>query len=198
MTKFTVYLSIILVMTAITFSAEGADVFLWEGFEKENGFYSADWENTVIPKLSIVPNYYSEGTHSLKVEFQRSPKEWVNKTAFYKDVRLDLSNAKVILDVYNFSFFNLEIALGFDTSREHVFYESITKPIKRGWNKDIVFDLATYDFKSKQTDWQYSTHLKDAGDVKRFFIIVYYPDDFKSATIYIDNVRFEADGKSKF
>lgn len=193
MTKLAVYLSIILflVTAAITFSAEGADAFLWEGFEKENGFYSAGWDNITTPQLSISLNYYSEGTRSLKVDFKKSPKDWINKTAFYKDVRLDLANAKIILDVYNFSFFNLEIALGFDTGKDNVFYESITKPIKRGWNKEIAFDLAAYDFKNKQTDWRYSTHLKDAGDVKRFFIIVYYPDDFKNATVYIDNIRFE-------
>lgn len=193
MIRFATYFMILFLIATVTFTARGADILVWEGFEKGNEFRSADWENAGRAELSIAPNYYSEGTRSLKVDFKKSPKEGIEKIAFYKEAKLDLSNSKVILDIYNISFYNLEVALGFDTGRQRTYYETIAKSIKRGWNKDIAFDLGTYDFKSKQTDWEYSAYLKDADDIKRLFILIYYPSDFKTATIYVDNIRFKTD-----
>ncbi len=193
MVRLVAYLMILFLIMTVAFTAKGANVLVWEGFEKENVFRCVDWENAGRAELSIAPNYYSEGTRSLKVDFKKSPKEGIEKIAFYKEAKLDLSNSKVILDIYNISFYNLEVALGFDTGRQRTYYETIAKSIKRGWNKDIAFDLGTYDFKSKETNWEYSAYLKDANVIRRLFILIYYPSDFKAATIYVDNIRFKTD-----
>ena len=193
MVRFAAYFIILFLITTVTFIATGANILVWEGFEKGNEFRSTDWENAGKAELSIALNYYSEGTRSLKVDFKKSSKEGIEKIAFYKEAKLDLSNSKVVLDIYNNSFYNLEVALGFDTGRQRIYYESLTKSIKRGWNKDIAFDLGTYNFKSKQTHWRHSAYVKDVNDIKRLFILVYYPSDFKAATIYVDNIRFKTD-----
>jgi hypothetical protein len=161
-----------------------------EGFEGGNKWYAVDWENAGQVNLEFTGENVSEGKQSLKVVIREEATEWKNKVAFFMEANgSDISgNSAVFLDVYNKEAAGIEIAIGFRTGEGWTYYESSRKPVGKGWNKGIKFDLDAKDFKCKASDWKYEVPLADRKNVGEFYILVYRPVKMVKDVVYIDNL----------
>lgn len=168
-----------------------AEEIPWEGFEGENKWVPAEWENIAQVELSLSTENVSEGKQSLKVVIKEEAIDWKNKVAFSKEDYLNLSDANVVMDVYSQAPSGIAVAVGFDTGSGWTYYESNQKAMKQGWNKDVTFDLSATSFKSRVSEWKYTQALADRDDIRRVHILFYRPSKMKEDVVYLDNIRFK-------
>lgn len=183
----------VLVSLILSFGSRTAYVeeIPWEGFEGENKWVPAEWENVAQVELSLSTENVSEGKQSLKVVIKEEAIDWKNKVAFSKEDYLNLSDANVVMDVFSPAPSGIAVAVAFDTGSGWTYYESIQKTLKQGWNKDVTFDLSATNFKCRASDWKYTQALTDKEDVRRVHILVYRPSKMEEQIVYIDNIRFK-------
>jgi hypothetical protein len=172
-------------------SVNAQEAALWDGFEGELMWVPVDWENVGQVELSLNDEEATESTHSLKVDMLEEEIGWKNKVTFSREDMLNLEGAKITMDVYAPYDPGINMAIGFDTGDDWTFYESEVVPLKKGWNKDMTFDLSSMNFKCRQSEWKYSRKLADADNVKKMHIMIYRPSRMDVQTVYIDNIRIK-------
>ena len=163
---------------------------IWEDFEGELVWTPVNWENVREAKLSLSEDISSSGAKSLRVDIKNEEERWRNKVAFYRTENLDLRDSTMILDVYLPGDRKVAMAIGFDTGDNWTYFESPKRKLKKGWNKDITFELSRIKFKGRESDWKYEIPLREAEDTRRVFILIYKVLRLEDETVYIDNIRF--------
>lgn len=170
------------------FAQEQTETFLWDGMETKNYWSIAKWSDK--GELSLSVEHRTEGANAFKVAFGPEGKQDPSKGIVLEkeQTAIDIaSTKKIILDVYNDGP-PFELALVLYTDE---FCESSTETIKKGLNKDIVFDLSAKDFKSPTSKWSYNYSLRPGTIAWRVMFII-YPDDIDdSGSVYFDNIRVE-------
>jgi hypothetical protein len=168
-----------------------AQEMVWEGFEGKNSWVMVEWRNSVRGKMEISLEQSTEGTRSLKVVMNREQKTYRDKIGISREGYLNLARAdKVMMDVYCGSDDGLAVSIAFDMGDKGDYFESVKRPLKRGWNKDISFDLSAEDFKCEASDWKYDKAMPDRSNITKMHIVIYRPSNIISGeTLYIDNIR---------
>lgn len=166
---------------------------LFEGFEGDSYWYGVDWENTGQVNLEVVGENASQGKGALKVVIREEATDWKNKVAFFREANgIDISkNSQVLMDVYNKEAAGIEIAIGLRTGEGWAYYESGRKPVGRGWNRDVAFDLNSPGYKCKASDWKNSVALADKNNIGELYVLVYRPAKMSRDVVYIDNIRIK-------
>jgi hypothetical protein len=182
---------VFLILVSLPATGKAQEATLWDGFEGELMWVPVDWENVGQVELSLNDEEATEHTHSLKVDMMEESIGWKNKVTFSREDSLNLEGAKVVMDVYAPYDPGINIAIGFDTGDEWTFYESEITPLKKGWNKDITFDLVDLNFKCRESEWKYNRKLTDADNIKKMHIMIYRPSRMEVQTVYIDNIRIK-------
>lgn len=168
-----------------------AEVVLWEGFEGDIKWQPNTWENVGMVELTQSNEESSEGTYSLKVDMLEEAIDWKNKVSFSKEDYLNLDDAKILMDIYCPYPFGITVALAFDAGDNWTYFESPSKPLKKGWNKGVTFDLSKANFKTQASDWKHSVELAGSNDIRKIHILIYRPSKMEVQTVYIDNIRIE-------
>jgi hypothetical protein len=179
----------VMILCSLTYAQE----MVWEGFEGKNNWVMVEWRNSGRGKMEISEEQSTEGVKSLKVVINREKKTYRDKVGVSREGYLNLARAnKVIMDVYCESDDGLAVSIAFDIGDKGNYYESVKRPLKRGWNKDISFDLSANDFKCEGSDWKYDKSIPDRSNITKMHIIIYRPSNIISEeTVYIDNIRIE-------
>jgi len=180
-----------LVLTFNGARAGAQEGVVWESFEGDFKWVPVDWENVGKVDLSVIPDKASEGTKALKVDMREEAIDWKNKVAFSKEDYLNLDGVNLIMDVYNPSDSKICVAAAFDTGGDWAYFETPSQTMKKGWNKNVTFDLGERNFKCRESNWKHSEALLNRGDVRKIHIMIYRPSVMQIQTIYIDNIRFK-------
>ena len=184
---FLVFLNFLLFSTVVI----AQEAALWDGFEGELMWVPVDWENVGQVELSLNDEEATEYTHSLKVDMLEEAIGWKNKVTFSREDSLNLEGSKILMDVYAPHDPGINIAIGFDAGDDWTFYESEITPLKKGWNKDVTFDLTDLNFKCRESEWKYNRKLENADNIKKMHIMIYRPSRMEVQTLYIDNIRIK-------
>jgi len=117
--------------------------------------------------------------------------EWRNSVRGKMEISLEQSTEGTrMMDVYCGSDAGLAVSIAFDMGAKGAYFESVKRPLKRGWNKDISFDLSAEDFKCEASDWKYDKAMPDRSNITKMHIVIYRPSNIISGeTLYIDNIR---------
>ncbi len=155
-----------------------------EGMEILKGWLIEKWGNPgkITPSKGI---HDSTENHVLKVEYDAKGED---KTAVRIQAKMDLTDKKTCTaDIYNPENRAISFALAFVTSPGYAWYESKTQPIKPGWNLNVSFDLTARNFKSKETNWNHTTDIKNKANTSQFILLIY--NGRRTGTLYFDNIR---------
>ncbi|MDP2943460.1 MAG: hypothetical protein Q8O36_08170, partial [Candidatus Omnitrophota bacterium] len=174
----------------------------WDNFEKKELRWTAvNWQNARSIGLSITDSPSktdappadkpSAGKYSLRIDIKENVNKSRNKIAIYREEELDLSKHNISLDIFVQNSMNAAAAVAFETGRKWTYYESSQIPLKKGWNKDVTFDLSKPTFESQASGWKYNVKLADRGDVKKIIILVYNMVLLEPDVVYLDNIRFK-------
>ncbi|MFC1672158.1 hypothetical protein ACFL01_03380, partial [Planctomycetota bacterium] len=124
----------------------------------------------------------------LKVELLKGPKD---KLAVKKKLLTEQSdltkNPICTFDAYNNSAAPLNIAIALVTSPGWRFFESkqISLP-PRQWKQAVTIDLSAKDFKSEESNWTYTTEIKNLKSTIQVLFLIYHGD--KKGTIFFNNM----------
>ena len=163
----------------------------WESFEKEKlSWTPVPWENAHEVELSVVKDNTTDGSRALRMDIKEDVSKSKNKAGIFHEENLDLSKHNLVLDVYVQSSEAASMAVGFETGNGWTYYESTPVKLKKGWNKDLVFELDKANFECKRSKWEYTVNLANRDDVRKVVILIYDTVRFEAETIYIDNIRF--------
>ncbi len=171
--------------------ARAQEAIVWESFEGEFKWMPVDWENVGQVELSVVPEKASEGEKALKVDMKEEAIDWKNKVAFSKEDYLNLEGVNLVMDVYSPHDSGICVAAAFDTGGGWTYFETPSQIMKKGWNKNVIFDLGAHNFKCRENNWKHTEALANRGDVRKIHIMIYRPSKMETQTVYIDNIRFE-------
>jgi hypothetical protein len=187
-----VVVAIFTVMLVISYASFiEAETALWESYEGDVKWQANNWENVGMVEISQSSEEASEGEYSLKVDMLEEAIDWKNKVAISREDYLNLDNAKIIMDIYCPYPFGITVALAFDAGDNWAYFEAPSKPLKKGWNKDVTFDLNKSNFKCQASDWKHTEVLADKDDIRKMHILIYRPSKMEVQTVYIDNIRIE-------
>jgi len=188
------FLILVAFVLSLSFSSgiRAEEAVVWQGFEEgEVNWTPVDWENVGQVELSLSQDQVSEGEYCLKVDMLEEAIDWKNKVTFSREDYINLEGAKIKLDVYCPYAFGISVAVALDTSGDWTYYEAPSKPMKKGWNKDVTFDLSLKNFKTRESNWKHTEEVKNLDDVRKIHLMVYRPSKMEVQTVYIDNIRFE-------
>ncbi|MDD5067803.1 MAG: DUF5060 domain-containing protein [bacterium] len=177
-----IYMSV----TGFTFLQAGDTYQLLDGIEEGNNWEWQSWSD--YARLKTSADICSEGDYSLKVSFTPENRRPNNKGIFIKTPVSGTPDQlkKIIVDIYNDTDSGeVSLALALDAEE---FYEAPQVALKKGWNRDIEFDLLKSDFKSAGSGWDYRTSLKKdvgLGDI----MFIFYLGSVQYGDFYMDNVR---------
>ncbi len=164
---------------------------LWESFEKEKlSWASIPWDNAHEVELSVVKDNATEGNRALRMNIKEDVSKSKNKAGIFHEENLDLSKHNLVLDIYVQSSEAASAAIGFETGNGWTYYESTPVKLKKGRNKDVVFELDKANFECKRSKWEYTANLANRDDIRKVVILIYDTARFEAETIYIDNIRF--------
>ncbi|MFC1672121.1 PepSY domain-containing protein [Planctomycetota bacterium] len=155
---------------------------LWEGYEQLLRWRVVPWSE--LAGLITADTEKTEGARSLLVQFQ-GDKE--GKVVLVRPAALDLDGPTMVnVDVFSEKG-NTEVAVAFGCGREFAYHESKPLALKAGWNKDLVVDLGKAEFKSRATQWEYTTKLSKPGEIRAVYLVLI--GSTASGATYVDNVR---------
>ena len=170
----------------------------WDNFEtKELRWTPVNWQNARPIELSIADSPSKAagkpiaGKFSLRVDIYEDVNRSRNKIAIYREEELDLSKHNISLDIFVQNSMNAAAAVAFETGKKWTYYESSQINLKKGWNKDVTFDLSKPTFESQASGWKYDVKLADRGDIRKVVILVYNTVLLEPDVVYLDNIRFK-------
>ncbi|MFA6356447.1 MAG: hypothetical protein WCY23_04995 [Candidatus Omnitrophota bacterium] len=181
------------VSIAVFCSLAFAEDVVWEGFEGKNNWVMVEWRNSGRGRMEISKENPSEGAKSLKVRMNREKKTDREKVGISREGYLNLSRSdSITMDIFCGSDDGLAVSIGFDAGDKGAYYESVKKPLKMGWNKDIVFGLSGNNFKCEASDWKFEDPIPDRSSITKMHIVIYRPSNVISEeTVFIDNIRIK-------
>jgi len=180
MKKLVIFVSVLLAAFALN---SAADEVAWESFEGKNMWKVAPWDNTGI-SANVSQVKVSEGKWSLKCNFNNAIE--FKKAVFSLQEDFDWSGVEILkMDVFNAGTSFLSFSFALCTGGGWQWYESGTKILDIGWNKNIQFSLRERNFKSKESNWQYNTSIANLDNVRR--ICLSFWDG--GGPVYVDNIR---------
>jgi hypothetical protein len=159
---------------------------LFDGFESANLWKVGNYGDPA--SLSLATSGISEGKQSLLVKFTNTGK---GKAGIYKEDARDISEYNgFLLDVYNATNSELNLAVAFITGQGSTWYESNIKSLHPKWNQNVRFDLTKSEFKSQKSAWNYTVPIGDKTQMKSVNLLL-LPGGLQQGMVYIDNIRFE-------
>jgi len=165
---------------------------LWESFEAGTAWKIPAWSGR--SELRVVNSKASEGDRSLRVRLDMS---YRSKICLFRAERLNLSQHRwIVLDAYAGRDVNLRVA--FVTGSRLFHYETPLRRLRRGWNRDISFDLSSGTFRSSRTDWKHISRLELRRIVRQVAIIIDLGRGprqpmYGPGMLWLDNIRFVSD-----
>ena len=163
-------------------SDEDQNVFLWDGFEDDQpgGGWSID-SSADPASVTISTDRATQGKASLRVEPRFGEKGWV---LVRRGTKLKLPGLRsVMIDAYA-SEAGLRLSFAYkDTGGG--WHQSRLTDLDQGWNRDIKRTVD--DLKTQKTETAYYGRKDEAQE----FYIVIDSGPSETATLYLDNLRFE-------
>lgn len=178
---------------AVFCSLAFAEDVVWEGFEGKSNWVMVEWRNSGRGRMEVSKENYSEGAKSLKVVMNKEKKTDREKVGISREGYLNLSRANgVVMDIFCDSDDGLAVSIGFDAGDKGAFFESVKKQLRKGWNRDVAFDLSGSNFKCEASDWKFEKPISDRSNITKMHIIIYRPSNVISEeSVYIDNIRIK-------
>ena len=174
---------------------ENLETILVDSFEKGKirWYAASDWSCAIETEKDI--GIASEGMSSMKANFDlKMPGQ---NAVFYIEGSVDLSEAyEIKVDVYSPFDFSTNICFALSTGDKWLWQESPIKKIKKGWNKDVTFNLKKKYWKNEKTKWNYITLPEEIDKTKRLCFVI-FPPEMGKGYVLIDNVRISTTDKSK-
>ncbi|MDI6783121.1 MAG: DUF5060 domain-containing protein, partial [bacterium] len=165
---------------------------LFDGFESGNLWKVGNYGDPAT--LSLTTSGTSEGNQSLLVKFTNTGK---GKAGIYKEDARDISGySGFLVDMYNATNSDVNIAVAFITGSGNIWYESNTKSLHSKWNQNVRFDLTKSDYKAQKSGWNYTVPIGDKHQMKAVNLLI-YPGGLQQGMVYIDNIRFEKSATAK-
>ena len=161
---------------------------LWESFEAGTTWKIPAWSGR--SELRVVKNKAFEGERSLSVRLDMTYRSTIR---LFRAEMLNLSHHRwIVLDAYAGRPVNLRVA--FVTGSRRFRYETPARPLRRGWNRDISFDLSASTFRSRRTDWKYVGRLELRRIVREVAVVIdVKPAGYGTGMLWLDNIRFVRD-----
>lgn len=178
---------------SLAFAQQG---LLWDGFDKKELHWTpVNWQNARPIELSIADSPpkadASDGKYSLRIDIKEDVNKSKTKIAIYREEELDLSKHNISLDIFVQNSMNASAAVAFETGKKWTYYESSPVPLKKGWNKEVTFNLGKANFESQASGWKYNVRLADRNDIRKVVVLVYNTVLLEADVVYIDNIRFK-------
>lgn len=155
-------------------------------FESADGWKKADWSDRI--QLTATGDDQTEGKQAMRVKMSQPETGKIALNAKLPNLDLDKYEAFVI-DVKleaekNYpSLLTMALLLG----KNALWVESRPVQLKKGWNKDIRFDLGSSDWKSAGSSWHHQTSPRRQGDAWSLTLLI-HGLDFDEAVL-LDNLR---------
>lgn len=178
--------AVFFIIICLVSSIYAEDDSLLDGFEEGNDWQVVNWGDQAI--LSMSKKEVSQGDYALQINYTPEGRVGDNKGVFIKKSMTGKPEElkKLILDVYNAADSqDTAIALAMDIDE---FFESKQIQLKKGWNKNITFDLLASDYKSASSGWAYTTGLKRNLNIGNI-MLVFYLGKSQYGSFYLDNIR---------
>ena len=160
-----------------------------DSFEKGNGSWEVkEWGDKVSLKAS--DEFASAGQRGLKVSF--TEKQRVadrSKGAFLRRSIGGMVGERraILLDVYHPGQKPIEIAIGLDADQ---YYESVTKTLKPGWNRNLRFPLLEPTFKANSSAWKHTEKIQQDLILGSIYVVFYF-NDLNEGFVVLDQIRSE-------
>jgi len=150
-----------------------------DDFESERRWVVEQWGDPGTARRSVL----GDGT-GLEVTFQLQKQQ---KVAATRVLSVDLTGwEEMAFNVLNACQKPVEVAIALVCGPgEGLYYESPTQTVKVGFNREIVFDLTSENFKCERTKWEHKAKIGDRV-VQRLTLLI-YPQT--SGQVMFDNIR---------
>jgi len=140
---------------------------------------NAPWKPTEANSCELATVSGSEGGQ-LQLKFKPGQ---CDKSAVVRPLGLDLrSRSRLVFDVRNNTGEPIRVAIAFRTDE---YYESRSKSLRLGENKNVKFDLTSGDFKCAATNWACAAKLGRPESVSHLYILFYYNG---TGSVLLDNI----------
>ena len=156
-----------------------------DGLEAEEEWLAEEWGNPGVPRIVDTRNGRGK---LLTVGYAPGEKD---KIAISQLLEQDFSKGtRLLFEARNDSDKPITIAWGISTMPGWKYFESpaISLPPKR-WDYDVEVGLTAKSFKSEETQWKYTTEVKNSKEVAKVTLLVYGAPD--SGTLSIDRLRLD-------
>lgn len=171
--------------------AAGQDL-LWESFEKGDNWKAvgSSWnDGDSSTKVKTVTDFATEGKKGLCASFKMAKTNAA--TYFSENVTGKWSNwtkfSHLKVDINNSTSVSLKVVLAVQTGA-WVWHESQTVELKPGLTQDVTFSLTDSTFKTQATNWQHTSTIQNANEMKRV-ILKFFGEAGLTGDVYIDNIR---------
>ncbi|MBU1076723.1 MAG: DUF5060 domain-containing protein [Spirochaetes bacterium] len=175
---------LIFLIVIFLFRAVSGYSYIWEGFERENMWLITAMEDNAVRSMKISSTYTSEEEKALELEINKT--SWSKKGFISREGFFDLSMVKTIqMDILCEERINL--SMGFSTGPGNEWFESKNIQLKKGWNRDIIFNLQEETWKSQESLWENTIKPENMNDVRKITFVFIKGEKTK---VYLDNICF--------
>ncbi|MEI7542981.1 MAG: hypothetical protein WCJ94_07005 [bacterium] len=137
----------------------------------------------------------SLGTGAMKASFDLTMPG--QNAVFMIEDSLDLSDVfEMKADVYYPYDFPTSMSMALSTGDKWEWQEAKASRLKKGWNKDVTFNLKEKKWKNEASKWEATGLPVDTKNVKRLCLTIFPPDMGKGYVIF-DNVRLKTSAPEK-
>ncbi len=167
----------------------GTDVLL-AGFEGSSPFAPDTAYSNATGAESVEVADTTQGRRAGKFSYRlRNPDD---KGAFQFESNLDLSKVSgVRFDVFVPGTDDMDTCFAVNTGAQWEYFESMLKPLKPGWNRDVTFPIQSSAYKSQASGWRNDTSIKNLSQTRKIMIYI-LPHSVGEGHILVDNVRLVA------
>lgn len=151
------------------------------------------WRDEYSTKKSRSRINASTGKYSLRLDFNTTkPKGNYYKATIYTDSKQPrdmTSYSSLIMDVFNPNEDTINVTISLSTGRDWKWHEARHIPLKRGWNKDIGFDLDATTFEVEIKGKKKERTIANKDNVQRLAIVFILPESGILGSVYLDNIH---------
>ncbi len=168
---------------------------LVDGFEGKKLQWAAMADGSCATSVQQVTYTATEGKASMMASFdEKTPG---GNAIFALDDSLDLTDVyEITMDVYNPRDFSMNMTIAFGTGDKWAWQESISRNLKKGWNKDVTFYLKQKTWKNEKTNYEARALPDNLDQVKRVNL-VFVPAEMGPGYVLVDNVKFKTTNLDK-
>jgi hypothetical protein len=167
----------------------GTDVLL-AGFEGSSPFVPDTAYSSATGTGSVELPGTTQGNRAGKFMYRlKSPDD---KGAFQFESNLDLAKVSgVRFDVFVPGGEDMDTCFAVNTGSQWEYFESMLKPLKPGWNRDVTFPLQAGTYKSQASGWRNDTVIRGLSQTRKIMVYI-LPHSVGEGHVMVDNVRLVA------